>query len=67
MQQYSREFHSTNTQNIEDNTTEFLEEMGKLTTYAKAYIDDKIEYTKIVVAEESVKTISSIVKGKLSS
>ncbi|MEM1326559.1 MAG: phage holin family protein [Bacteroidota bacterium] len=63
MQQYSREFHTTNGQTVEDNTTEFLEEMGKLTTYAKAYVDDKIEYTKVVIAEESVKTISGIVHG----
>jgi hypothetical protein len=60
MEQYSREFHSTNN-NIEDNTTDFLEEVGKLTTYAQAYIDDKIEYTKVVVAEESVKAASGLV------
>ena len=63
MKQYSGEFHSTNEPNIEDSTTDFLEEVGKLTTYAQAFVNDKIEHTKVIVAEESVKTVSALAHG----
>ena len=47
--------------NIEQDATDFLEEVGKLTAYARAYVDDRIEHTKLIVAEGSVKTISGLV------
>ena len=40
--------------------TDFLEELGKLNVYAQSYLKDQVEYAKIRVTEESIKTISSL-------
>jgi len=45
----------------ENSNTDFLEEVGKLNVYAQSIINDKIELFKLKAAEESVKTISTIV------
>lgn len=58
MNRYSNKY---TTENFEANHADFLEEVGKLSTYAKAYVNDRVEHTKIVVAEESVKAASGLV------
>ncbi|MEM6697757.1 MAG: hypothetical protein AAF806_12955 [Bacteroidota bacterium] len=50
-----------NQHQTDNNATDFLEEIGKLNIYAQSIINDKIELFKLKAAEESIKTISSIV------
>ncbi|MEM9846823.1 MAG: phage holin family protein [Bacteroidota bacterium] len=48
-------------QQEQNDQTDFLEEVGKLNVYAQSYLNDRVEYVKIRVAEESIKTISGVV------
>ena len=60
MDRYSDKY---STEDFEANHADFLEEVGKLSTYAQAYVNDKVEHTKVVMAEESVKAVSGLVHG----
>ena len=50
-----------NQHQTDNSATDFLEEIGKLNVYAQSIINDRIELFKLKAAEESVKTISSVI------
>lgn len=61
----SRKSNSThlmeNGYQTDNGATDFLEEVGKLNVYAQSIINDKVELFKLKAAEESVKTVSSVI------
>ncbi|MEM9889200.1 MAG: phage holin family protein [Bacteroidota bacterium] len=48
-------------QQEQNNQTDFLEEVGRFNAYAQSYLKDQVEYAKIRIAEESIKTVSGVV------